>query len=763
MRRGLRIAGLIAAAGAMVAMGACATKKQAALDPAAPPRPLLPPSQYEPGPRTITHMLAGPTIAPGAGPMVVHRQKLSPVAQTEAVEPAIIDGNPGVLQPVKITVKQAGIEDVVRILLGPDGLDRSYVIDPAVVAAQAGKSITMDIDEEMTRADMDDLLQGIALLQGWTIEQRAGVTYIRPMASAAQNPNAPIIDAQTLMGTEQPVVRLKRLRYLTAADASAAVTPLLSTGGKLVPSGRTVLIVDTASQANRLSRVLAALDVPAFANVEVWTYKLASRSPEAAASLLTSIVQPLGISSSTAAGTEGSVAFVPVPESSRLLVIARDATVQTFVHDLIRQIDMPEDRIARGRYIYRIQHFEPAELRTVMESFFADRLDTASTAGSGAAQSQSRTANGIRFVVDVKEKIMLITATPDDYAQVIGTLAVLDQPRQQVAMTSIIAEVALTNNLEYGVEYFLRALDMDGLGILELAGGASDLVSGGLPTGSAVFTAADGFAVIQALQRESNVNILSQPNLTARDGAKAIIQVGGETPVPEGDVDTETGGLRRDITYRSIGITLTITPTINESGDVTMEIKQDIADVLAQSELGPEFTTRQLETTVTVPHGMTLLLGGIIQTETTDNERKIPILGDLPVAGEAFKSRNLIKERRELLLAITPRVISTPAMAQRTVSDFLVAAQGVADSLRDNIDVLDRGVLYTPAVMNAAPGAVIGAPAPAPAPEPIPAPAESATGAEGTPVGALEGGLNIFLVPATELPHWTVALAAPPA
>jgi general secretion pathway protein D len=312
--------------------------------------------------------------------------------------------------------------------------------------------------------------------------------------------------------------------------------------------------------------------------------------------------------------------------------------------------------------------------------------------------------------------------TPDDYAQILGTLAMVDRPRQQVALTSIVAEVSLTNNLEYGVEYFLRAFDIDGLGILELAGGASDLLTG-TPTGSAIFTAADGFAIVQALERESDVNILSQPNITLSDGAKAIIQVGGEVPVTSGNIDTTTGGLRQDIDYKKTGITLEINARINEVGDVTLTIKEEIADVVAQSELGPEFTTRTLDTEVTVPHGRTILLGGIIQNRSTDNQRKIPVMGDIPGVGEAFKSRNRIREKRELILAITPTIINTPEQAQGLVSDFLIAAQSVRESLRDELGALEQGVLFTPSPVT-------------PEPQAPPAPAD----APAVPVGAIDAG-----------------------
>jgi len=703
------------------------------------------PPKYDQGDRIVTAQLPGPILRQGSGPTVVARQKLAGSVQEDPVETSIIGGGPGALIPVKLTVKQAAIDDVLRILMSKDYLDRSYVLDPTL--QQAGKTITLDIDQEMTLTDIDDLLNGLAVLHGWTIQERAGITYIRPTSTIPQNPTTPIMETQAAFGAELPVIRIKRMRYLSASDASAAIKDLQTPGGKLVQSGRNVLIIDTASQANRLSNLLTALDAPAFAGVEIWTYRLESRSPEAAASLLQSIVQPLGTGASTAnaSAPESAVAFVPIPDSSRLIVIARDPSMQSFVRDLINQIDQPEDKIARARYIYRIQHFKPDELKTLLESFFADRMENggAGSVGGTAAVGQVRAANGIRFSLDAKEGILLMYCTPDDYAQVIGTLAMIDRPRQQVALTSIVAEVVLTNNLEYGVEYFLRAFDVDGLGILELAGGASELVSG-VPTGSAIFTAADGFAVVQALERESDVNILSQPNVTVSDGEKALMQVGGEVPVTSGNIDTTTGGLRQDIDYKKTGINLEITAQINESGDVTLKIKEEIADVVAQSELGPEFTTRMIETQVTVPHGKTILLGGIIQNDRTDNQRKIPVLGNLPIAGEAFKSRHLTQERRELLLAITPRVFNSPNEAPEVMSDFLIAAQGVRDSLRDRQESLNQGVLYVPAPNPNGPVSTTTEPEGAQG-------TQGSTDSPGTPVGAVDHhgpALDVFSIDA---------------
>jgi general secretion pathway protein D len=295
-------------------------------------------------------------------------------------------------------------------------------------------------------------------------------------------------------------------------------------------------------------------------------------------------------------------------------------------------------------------------------------------------------------VLEPTENLLLIQATPDDYADLVSTLRMIDRPRQQVMLNSIIAEVRLNDTLEYGVEYFLRAFDLDGLGIMEVAGGASDLLTG-VPTASAFFTGADGFAIIQALETVSEVHVLAQPQLTSMDGQEARILVGGRTPVPEGNIDTATGGLRNDITYEEIGIELRIATKINESGDVTLFIQQSINDVVSQGELGPEFTSREIDTHVTVPHGHTLLIGGIIEVDSTISERKIPFLADIPGLGAAFKSVVDRQQRNELLLAITPTIVNSPGQGHAMLGEFLQAARGIERALYTEMDSLPRATL----------------------------------------------------------------------
>lgn len=695
VRRILSVSGGVAA---LVVAGGCAAEEKASLSNTEVPRAFVRRAPFDPGTRTVTSSVPLMSRASTSPTRLMGTQRLSGgPGGVEGVAPGVMGGDAGELRDVKLSVAEARVQEVLHALLGPDGMDVSYVLDPVIQKSTV--TMTMDVEERMTPRDIRNLLDGLALMYGWTVSEIDGVVFVGPSEAMLRNANTPILQAIAAAGGQAPAIRVRRMRHIQPSEVNQLLADLTSQGGKIAGVGRTLVMVDTTANLNRMSRLLDALDVPAFEGVELWTYRLTTRSPESAVQLLGKMVGPTNLAGS---GTEAAVAFFPIPGTSKLVVISRDPTIQSTVRDFIEQIDHPLDEDTRHAYIYRIQYYNPSALQNLVNSFFADRIESSGTVGSaggatggtpsGDDDGDGLVRRGMRLTLDPDEKFFLIRATPEDFADLVSMIRMVDRPRQQVILNSIIAEVRLSDTLEYGVEYFLRALEEDGLGILELAGGVSDLITGN-PTGSAFFAGADGFVIIQALERVSDVTIVQQPRIVARDGSTATLLVGGQTPISDGSLATDTGAIQSATSYRDTGITLEITPDVNESGDVTLEIIQEINNVLGQTDLGPEFVTRKIQTSVTVPHGGTLLLGGIIDSSTTKTARKIPLLADLPGVGAAFQSQLDGNDRTELLLAITPTIVNTPADGEMAMREFLDAAQGLQVALYDRAAELERGVL----------------------------------------------------------------------
>ncbi len=614
--------------------------------------------------RPVVQLLSAQEVSEGTGAELVSKRKLVAERTPEGVSPELYEKHPGELVRVKYAARAVQADEVLRVLVG-EFLRRDYVIDPKVTG-----TVTIDIDQDMTRQDIMDLLGGLSMLHGWSISDHAGVLHIRQAKDIARAAEVPILTARTALNTDEPAIRVRTLRYLSASEVTQLVTDLMSDGAKAAAVGQTLILVDTVRQLNKISRVLAALDVPEFGDVDIWTYRLTSRSPEKAAELLRTIASHSGI----AGGTNPLAAFVPVPGTDRLMVISKDPSVQTLVRTLIQDVDTTTDAATRSRYLYHIQHFEPTQLTSLLEQTFSERME----------KSKDDPADtGIRLVLDADNHFMIIHATPDDYAELMQTVNAIDRAPMQVRVQSIILEVELNDALQYGVEYFLNAVDEQGFGVLDLTAAAGVVAN---PTGSAFFVGGDGLAVVTALENESNVEILSRPELFILDNSIGEFQDGGEVPFVSADVDTSVQadgntGIRREIEYRDTGVKLTITPHINESGHIHLEIDQEVSAVGAETDLGPSFTTRKIKTDAIVPHGHTLMIGGIIRTESRHSTDKIPLLADIPIFGAAFRGHDDREIRTELLLAITPTIVENPLFVSEGLSDFVQRAHGVRDAL----------------------------------------------------------------------------------
>ncbi len=668
MNRNVTIIGLTLAAG--LALVACSSQpKQPKHNSASMPAPIgrnTPPSQR---PRVeMVSAMGGP--ADGyAQTALLAKQRVAARAQgVERVGPQIIGDGPNDARPISVAFNQLDAKDALRVVIG-ELLGRNFIIDPEV-----NGQITLEVEDDLSTQDLFDLLDALAIVHGWSIENRGDTLVVRSLKNRAGSTAAPILTARSANPSERPGVRVFPLQYVAPQQAGEAVKLLLSPGGVSMVAGRMLLVADSIAQLNRLGELIRALDKPAFDGVEIWTFELAHQTPLDAVRALDAMVQQTNLSS----GGDALASFVPVPRTRRLMVISRDATLQPMLEEWVRMVDQSPEMPQRHQYLYHIQHMNPTELKNLLEAYYTGRIEQ---------NPADPTDNRMRLVVSVEEELLLMLATPADYADIMGMIERIDRPRQQVQLQAVIAEVNLSDSLEYGVEYFLST-EVGG-GLLDLAGTLSQFAPAN-PAGTAVFLGTSGFAVLEALKTKSNVSLLSAPSTFVRDNSEASLKVGQEVPIISSQVDSTTqidgsSGVRNEVEYRDTGIILGVTPKINESGEVTMTIKLEVTDAVPTTSSGidsPTFTTRIAETVVTVPHGMTVLIGGAIETRATDRNSRIPILGDIPGIGLAFQSQRIENQRTELLLAITPNIVNDPRETNLVVGDFLQSSYGLRDALR---------------------------------------------------------------------------------
>ncbi len=666
MLRTLTTCGLTLACG--LALAACAQNKST---PESSTIPAPVGASLSPSERPRTEMLApvgGPADGYAQTALIAKHRLAAQDKGPERLGVEILDNGPREERPINIAFSELDAKDALRVIIG-DLLGRNHIIDPGVSG-----SVTLEVDDDLSNQDLYDMLDALCVVHGWSIENRGQTLVVRTVQQRAGSTVAPILSTRAAVPSERPGVRVFPLNYVAPQQAGEAVKGLLSQGGVSLVSGRMLIVADTIAQLNRLGELIQTIDAPAFDGVEIWTYELAFQGPVEAVRALDAMVTQ----SRLASGGDALAAFIPIPRTRRLMVVSRDATLQPMIEDWVRMVDQSPDMATRAQYLYRVQHLNPTELKAMLEAFYADRIEK---------DPNNPTDNGMRLVVSEEEELILIRATPHDYAEMIAMLERIDRPRQQVHLQAVIAEINLADSLEYGVEYFLST--DTGQGLLELTGSLTQFAPAN-PAGTAVFLATDGFAVVNALKTKSNVALLSAPSTFVRDNAQATLMVGEEVPIIQAQVDSSTqidgsSGVRNEVEYRDTGVILGVTPKINESGEVTLTIRLEVTDAVPTTSSGidsPTFTSRTAETVVTVPHGLTVLIGGAIETRRANRKSSIPILGDIPAIGLAFQSREIETERTELLLAITPTVVNDPKDTMVVVSDFVQSAYGLRDELR---------------------------------------------------------------------------------
>jgi len=443
---------------------------------------------------------------------------------------------------------------------------------------------------------------------------------------------------------------------------------------------------------------------------------------------------PVAGQQQSATGGIADVAIIASADSrTNSVVVSGPAETLAIITDVIKELDEnPEQE--RQIFLYPLKNADATNLMTILNSLFAEMaalndLGTGTTgqqfqgsqraaqpAGGGAAGaagdssgSSDDLSEDTYLEADVDTNTLLVMTSSKNYEKIKPILDELDKPIGQVLIKVLFAEVTHTDTVDLGTEFSMLNIQKGGDSVqtsqvfgtppsLTYQGGAS------FPTGLAVRTIeGDLDLTIHALQETGRLNVLSRPYILTSNNQLATITVGEEVPIPTGTTEV-AGQSQTTIEYRDdIGIVLNVTPSINPDGLVNMTVNPRIttrsADSVAITEdLSAEaFSTRSAETKVAVRNGQTIVIGGLIEDKHTDTIKKIPLLGDIPVAGHLFKRTIKEKTKTELLIFLTPHVAMdatglTPISEAERNRSILNTDKTAAEIFRKHMDAMEPAV-----------------------------------------------------------------------
>ena len=305
-----------------------------------------------------------------------------------------------------------------------------------------------------------------------------------------------------------------------------------------------------------------------------------------------------------------------------------------------------------------------------------------------AQQAAGALAGQVSIIADIDTNSLLVRTSPQYFDQVRGVLSELDRPVAQVLIKVLIAEVTHDDSLDLGAELSVLNLRNSGLG--QTVGTNFNLpVEGASATGVVVQILEQDFsAAIRALEVEGKLDVLSRPYILASDNQVASITVGQEVPFITASRITDEGGIINTITYSDIGILLDVIPHVNPEGLVILDVAPEISTLTGTtvpiSELvnAPVIAKRSAISRVGVKNGQTIVIGGLMEDRKTQSIRKVPLLGDIPIIGNAFKRTETNSTKTELLIFLTPHVASDPDRLDEMADDMLDGTQLVPNAVR---------------------------------------------------------------------------------
>jgi len=304
--------------------------------------------------------------------------------------------------------------------------------------------------------------------------------------------------------------------------------------------------------------------------------------------------------------------------------------------------------------------------------------------GSGGQGTGSVLPN-VRITADPVNNTLLIYANQENYRVIEQTLRQLDRPQLQVSIDATIAEITLNDNLNYGVQFFLKSRDVgagDDKGSGLLSTGASAILARSLPGFNFLLgPESEPRLILNALRGVSDVKVLSTPSVVVLDNQVATLQVGDQVPVATASATVLSGTgapVVNTIDYRNTGVILRVVPRINSNGNVLLDIEQEISNVAAGSagSLTPTVSQRRVKSSIAVASGQTVLLAGLISERTESSRSGLPLIDQLGEFGKLFGTNSKVAQRTELIIFIRPQIVRDGVDAMRVAEELRTKLRG---------------------------------------------------------------------------------------
>jgi len=584
-----------------------------------------------------------------------------------------------------LNLKDADIQALIATVSEITG--KNFILGPNV----QGK-VTVISAKPMQSDEIYDVFLSVLRVHGYAAIAQGSMIKIVPEAMAQQDGSASL-NGGAPHAPDELITQIVPVRHVAASEMIQILRPLMPQGGQLIAhaSSNSLVISDRAGNVQRLISIVRRIDTVADAEVEV--IPLAHANAAEMARTLTVLAED----KVAQVNAEAPRVFADTRTNSLLLAGAKNARLK--LRALVAHLDTPLESGGDTQVIY-LSYATAKDLVPILQGIAATLTGmappTAAKIGEGAG---SGGASPAMIQAHDQTNALVISAPPAVYRSLASIVRQLDVRRHQVLIEAIIAEVADTTASELGVQWFTAPQRGDGTigqgviggtnfpgpnansSLVGLAGDVTGLAGlGGLSLGYVDGTVKipgtdreilNLGALVRALRGDGKNNILSTPSILTLDNQEAEIKVAQEVPFLTGSyTNTASSGQNGAVTNpfqtierKDVGIVLKVTPQINQGDSVRLEIHQEVSSLASPVTGAVDLITnkRELSTTVLVADRALLVLGGLIDTNVSDTNSKVPGLGSIPILGNLFRYRSNRNEKRDLMIFLRPQILRDAA------------------------------------------------------------------------------------------------------
>ena len=612
----------------------------------------------------------------------------------------------------------ADLGEVAKVILG-DILGKNYVLSPKV----AGK-VTLQTTEPLTKEELLPTLEMVLRMNNAALVKDGSIYHIEPAAEALF-----ISDLSKDKSGYQ--TRVIPVRNVAVQDIADIIKPLVQEKTILnVDSKRNILVAaGTADEIARVIDLVNTFDIDVLKGRSFGLFPLAHVDPKTIIEELESVFYQKAKEGK--AGESEFFQFIPIERLNAVLAVTHQARYLQDIENWVYRLDKANTAKGGGVNVYKVQHVDAGELADTLNAIFTgaakkkksasvapgetasemtnkEPTDTGNTpatntnnmstsnlgafafnesegksSGGNAATEDVKVANvgKVKIIADEANNSIVIVATAQDYEVILPIIEQLDMIPLEVLIDATVVEVQLTDQLKYGISWFLThghdaiastATPPGTLATLaDLLNKSADVTAavstGGLST---FYSSGSVKALLNAQATKNKINVISSPSLMVLNNQKAKINVGQQVPVSTGSTSIPTAStgiaVANSIQYKETGVTLEVSPRVNANGMVIMKIKQIVSNVVQKAsdatttttqQTSPTIDKKEIHSSVAVQDGETIVLGGLISDSVTDNKNGIPFLSGLPIIGSLFSGTLKSDNKTELVVLITPRVV----------------------------------------------------------------------------------------------------------